>query len=217
LAYKAYGSNTLLYATPDQSKASQVDIDLNNGSQTYTIRRLPASTTYLLNLTTYDNNLYVAIAASNDSLAYVYENPINQITDQQIGVAVPVGVFSLTSPNYLTFSDNAQYILFENGPNLAVYDTENAQGYSYTLPTPLDQPQTHVSWMDGAQLTYVSNGQLEVFDYDNTNRQTLVSADSRYPVYFVPNYKYVYTLVPSIANSAQELLTSTALLTPANL
>jgi hypothetical protein len=217
LAYKAYNGNTLLYATPDPSKAAEVDIDLNNGSQTYTIRRLPTSPNYLLNLTSYDNNLYVAMAASNDHLAYIYENPINQITDQQIGVAVPVEVFSLASPSYLAFSNNAQYILFENGTNLAVYDDENAQGYTYTVPSPLDQPQTHVAWMDGAQLTYVSKGQLEVFDYDNTNRQTLSSADARYAAYFSPSYKYAYTLVPSVANSTQELLTSTALLTPADL
>jgi hypothetical protein len=217
LAYKAYNGNTLLYATPDPKETSEVNIDLNNGSQTYLIRRLPTSSTYLLNLTAYDNNLYVAIAASNDHLAYIYENPINQITDPQIGVAVPVEVFSLASPSYLAFSNNAQYILFESGTSLAVYDDENALGYTYSLPSPLDQPQAHVTWMDGAQLTYISNGQLEVFDYDNTNRQTLISGDARYTAYFDPSYKYVYTLVPSVANPTQELLTLTALLTPADI
>jgi hypothetical protein len=217
LAYKSYGSNTLLYVTPDTTKSSEVDIDLYDGSNTYSIRHEAANTNYLLNLTTYNGNLYVATAASSENMAYIYENPVSQITNAQIGLAVPIEAFRITAPNYLSFSGNAQYILFENGTNIAVYDAENTQGYTYTAPTPLDFPQTHAVWMDAAQLIFVSKGQLISFDYDGNNRQTLVSADPQYTPYFDPNYKYLFVLIRSTADSSQELLTSTPLRLPADM
>jgi PEGA domain-containing protein len=217
LAYKSYGSNTLLYVTPDATNSAKVDVDLYDGSHTYTIRHDAANTNYLLNLTTYSGDLYVAIAASSENTAYIYEDPVSQITNQQIGVAVPIEVFSITNPNYVAFSSNAQYILFENGAHFAVYDIENQQGYTYTSPSPLDSPQAHVTWMDGAELIYVSAGQLVSADYDGNNRQTLVTADPSYVPYFDSNYKYLFTLVRSTSNPSHELLTQTPLLTTADL
>jgi hypothetical protein len=217
LAFKSYSNNNLLYATPDPSNTSVVNIDFYDGSNSYLIRRAAANTPYLLNLTTYAGNLYVAITATSENTAYIYENPVSQITDQQIGVAVPVEVFRISQPNYLSFSDNTQYVLFENGSNVAVYDAENAQGYSYSLPTPLDSPQTHLTWMDGAQLMYVSNKQLNVMDYDGNNRQVLVSADPQYQPIFDPSYKYLFMLEPSVPEPGHELLTSTPLRIPSDL
>jgi hypothetical protein len=217
LAYKSYNTNTLLYVTPDIDKSSQVDIDIYDGSNSYTIRHEAANTTYLLNLTTYNGNLYVATAASSENMAYIYEDPVSEITNQQIGIAVPIEAFHITAPNYLSFSNNAQYILFENGIHLAVYDAENTQGFTYTAPSSLDSPQTHAIWMDGAQLIYVSKGQIVSFDYDGNNRQALVSADPQYIPYFDPNYKYLLTLVRSTADPSQELLTSTPLRIPADM
>lgn len=217
LAYKSYNTNTLLYVTPDIDKSSQVDIDIYDGSNSYTIRHEAANTNYLLNLTTYNGNLYVATAASSENMAYIYEDPVSEITNQQIGIAVPIEAFHLTAPNYLSFSNNAQYILFENGIHLAVYDAENTQGFTYTAPSSLDSPQTHAIWMDGAQLIYVSKGQIISFDYDGNNRQALVSADPQYIPYFDPNYKFLLTLVRSTADPSQELLTSTPLRVPADM
>ncbi|MGH7141935.1 MAG: PEGA domain-containing protein [Candidatus Saccharimonadales bacterium] len=217
LSYKSYGSNTVLYATPDPTNSAEVDIDLYNGSNTYVIRHDSANTTYLLNLTTYDGNLYVAVAAASENREYVYENPVSEITDKQIGVAVPIEAFATVAPNYLSFSSNAQYVLFENGVNFSIYDIENQLGYTYTSADPLDAPQTNASWLDGGNLIYASKGQLLTFDFDGGNRQELVSADPRYSPYFGPNYKYLYDLVPSASDPTQELLTSTPLLTPADI
>ncbi len=63
----------------------------------------------------------------------------------------------------------------------------------------------HASWMDGNRLHYVSNGKLNVFDYDGTNGQSLASADSRYLPAFAPDYKGLYTLVPNATNGQFEL------------
>lgn len=216
LAYDAYGTNIALYATPDPTDKTKVDINYTDGGIAYTIRRAAADTTYALHLSSYGGKMYVAMAAGSENVAYVYENPAAQIANARLGVAVPADVFSITAPDFVTSSPNGQYIAFEHGTDFAVYDAENLQGFSYSVPTAMDKPQTHAAWMDGARLAYVSNGQLVVFDNDGQNRQTLVPADPDYPPVFDPSYKFVYTLEQSSGDKANELFTSTSLRTLAD-
>jgi hypothetical protein len=76
--------------------------------------------------------------------------------------------------------------------------------------------------MDGDRLTYVSGGKLTVFDYDDTNQQTLVPASAGYLPAFAPDFKFVYTLAPAASTPAaaatpgQAALDQTSLLTPAD-
>jgi hypothetical protein len=128
---------------------------------------------------------------------------------------VPSQVLHVEQPNYLSFSNSAQFIVAESGQHFGVYDIENSLGYSYKEALPVDPPQAHASWMDGNRLTFVSGGRLAVIDYDNTNSQTLMPASSAYLPAFTPDYKYVYVLNP-VTQSPQFRLTQTALLTPAD-
>ena len=216
LAYRTYGDRTVLYVTPDALDKTKVDVNYYDGSATYMIRKDSAGSTYLLDLTTYSGDMYVAVSTASENVAYIYKNPISQLTSKQLGVAVPVQVFSLKNPSYVAFSANAQYIAFESGASFAVYDAENELGYTYTASDTLDKPQTHALWMDGAHLAYVSRGQVVVADYDGQNRQVLVSAGPRYNFYFDRSYKFLYTMVPAAADKNHELLTSTSLRTPSD-
>ena len=214
MAFASYGSSTILYATPDPTDGNKADIDLYQNGNSYLIHRSAAHTTYHLDLTQYSGDLYVVLAATSENMAYVYEDPVNQITNQQIGVAVPIRGFHIAAPSSVSFSASAQYVMAEGGASFAVYDAENQQSYTYTMQDQLDQPQVHASWMDGARLLYVSGGQIVVFDYDGTNSQVLVSAGAQFPSVFDQSYKFLYTLVPSASNKSHELLTSTSLRTP---
>ena len=215
LAYQSYGTNTMLYVTSDGAPTGKVLLRLLSGSQTITIRSLPISPTYLVDLTEYNGVLYVAGGATSDSQIYVYKDPITQFTNQQ-GTIVPSEVFDVMQPTYLSFSDNAQFIVVENGTNFGVYDIQNEKAYSYTTHSPLDAPQVSASWMDGDRLMYASSGKLVVFDYDGTNQQTLMGSDGAYLPAFSSNYKYVFTVNPSPAAGKLDL-DRTPLLTPADL
>jgi hypothetical protein len=215
LAYQSYGSNTMLYVTSDGAPTGKVLLKLLSGNQTITIRSLAVSPTYLVDLTEYSGVLYVAGGSTSNGQVYIYKNPIGQFTNQQ-GTIVASAVLSVLQPNYLSFSDNAQFIVDENGTSFGVYDVENAKSYSYTTHPPLDAPQLHASWMDGDRLVYVSGGKLIVFDYDGTNQQTLMSASSAYLPAFPANYRYVFSLNTSSTASKFEL-DRTPLLTPADL
>ncbi len=217
LAFKSYGNSTVLYVTSSKAPAGKVWVKLLIGGNTYKIRTLPAGgSDYLVNLTTYSGTLYVAVGSNNDNKVYIYQDPVGQIATFPTLLPVPLWVLDVDQPNYLNFSDNAQFIMTENGDSYGVYDLQNDLGYLYTDKNePLDAPQLHATWMDGDRLSYVSDSKLIVQDYDNKNMQTLVSASPLYLPFFSTNYDYLFTL--TLNSAGQYELNQTALLTKADL
>jgi len=214
LNYQSYKDDTVLYATASGAPKGKVLVKLKVGDQTYPIRSVNANTTYLLNLTGYSGDLYVAVGASSENKIFIYKDPVGQINSDQ-RTAVPSQVLHVVAPNYLSFSTSAQFIVAENGTQFGVYDIENEKGSSYTAAEPLDAPQQHASWMDGNRLTYISNGRLIFFDYDYKNLQVVVPAGSSYLPAYAPNYRFIYTLTAP-DSAGQSALNQTALLTPAD-
>jgi hypothetical protein len=214
-AYQSYGSNTMLYVTSDGAPSGKVLLKLLSGNQTITIRTLPVSPSYLLDLTGYSGELYVAAGATSEGQIYIYPNPIGQYAAQQ-GTIVPSQVLNVPQANYLSFSDNAEFIVAEHNSSFAVYDIENQKTYDYTKNLPLDAPQLNASWMDGDRLVYTSGGKLIVFDYDGTNQQTLMSESPAYLPDFTTNYDYIVSLDASAGTGKFEL-DRTPLLTPTDL
>lgn len=215
LAYQSYGNDTLLYVTDSGAAAGKVLVRLRIGSQTSTIRTLPAGTSYLVDLTKYSGVMYVAAGDTGGSKVYIFKDPVGQLAAQPGQAVVPAQVLHVPQPNYLSFSANAQFIVAENGSQFGVYDIENTRGYNYSTAQPLDTPQAHATWMDGDRLTYVSGGKLSVFDYDGTNQHSLMGASSSYLPAFTPDYKNVYSMVPG-AVAGQFELAQTSLLAPAD-
>ncbi len=224
LAYKTYGSNVVLFVTiQSDTPVNQVAIMLYQNNQSYLIRNVAkakSSSAYLLDLTQYSGSWFIVAGSPNENKVYVYQNPLDTLTNNADGsVLVPVAVLKVNDPTYVSFSASAQFIMAENANGFAVYDVQYEENYAYTVNAPLDKPQLHASWMDGDRLTYVSGGKQIVFDYDDTNLQTLEAANPDYQPYFDPNYKLVdaLTSVPKTASTpASTELTSTALLTKAD-
>jgi len=192
LAFKSYGDDVMLYVSDETAPEGKANVQLREGDKTNTIRTLPAGSTYLVNLTKYSGDWYVAASAASEGKVYVYQNPVEMLNEQK--VSVPVRVLKVPNANYVAFSNNARFIMAENGNSFAVYDAENNKGYAYTLKTPLDSPQVHATWMDGHRILLTSNGKTTVFDFDGANLQTLVDANSAYVPLFDRDYEYVYSI-----------------------
>lgn len=218
LNYQSYGSDTLLYASDDNAPAGKVLIRLKIGDQTYPVRTFPAGSTYLLDLTKYSGTLYLAAGASSLDRVYIYKDPVGQLGKLPDHAIAPIQVLHVPQPNYVSFSTSTQFIMAENGNQFGVYDIENKKGYNYTTAQPIDAPQAHATWMDGNRMTYVSQGQLLMFDYDDTNQQLLMPAGSAYLPAFAPNFKFVYSLAPAAVTPTsppgQTNLNQTSLLVP---
>jgi hypothetical protein len=214
LAFKTYGSNYILYVTDKsptgKTVSGQVSVVLQAGQKTITLRTLPAGGTYSLNLAQYSGDWYIAMAADNDTGAYIYKNPQDQPPTDVDAYPNPWRRIALQHVSYLSFSSNTQFLLAESGQDFAVYDFEDIAQYRYKATQPIDQPQLHATWMDGDRLVYVSNGKTVVFDYDYRNQQTLQAASAVFVSYFAPDYSYVYSLAPANA-AGKNALNSTAL------
>jgi hypothetical protein len=199
LAYKTYSDDTILYVTDNGAAKGKVRVRLAVGDKTWTIRTLSSGTTYVVDLTGYDSDLYVAAGAASDNRVYIYKDPGGQLSQETQSVAIPAQVLHVDQVNYLSFSASAQFIVAENGNRFGVYDIENETGYNYQTKWPIDAPQPHASWMDGNRLLYSSGGKLLAFDYDNTNQHSLMVASGAYLPAFDRDYKYVYSLAPNAA------------------
>jgi hypothetical protein len=76
-AFFPYGGDTLLYVTKDGAAAAdKALVKMQQGDSTYTLRTIPVSPTYLLNIAEFDRKMYVAVGTSVESRVYVYQDPI---------------------------------------------------------------------------------------------------------------------------------------------
>jgi hypothetical protein len=213
LAFKSYGSDTVLYATSEGATAGKTLISLRQNGNIYPIKEVSPAPPYLLNLTKYSGDLFVAAGASGDGKVYIYKNPASIQLSIGSKVLVSNAVLRVDQANYVSFSNSAQYIMVEKSNQFAIYDAETAKQYNYTTTQPIDAPQAHATWMDGNRLEYVSGSKLAVMDYDYTNVQVLMPASPTAYVFYDQNYKFVYALTAG-KTAPTESLTSTALQVP---
>lgn len=194
VGFHSYQNSTLLYATTDNAPKGEVAVDISNSGKSYFVRDLPLAQTYLLNIAGYNGSDYAVVGDSSDNFVYIYKDPITQATSAPNARILPYRAIMINQPTYDSFAPTAQFIVVESGSKFAVYDIYNDIIYHYSVSSPIDAPQQHVSWMDGDRLYYISGGKVAVIDYDNTNRQLLNSALPQYHVFFAPNYHSYFTL-----------------------
>lgn len=214
LVYKSYGSKSMLFITAEGAPSGKVLLKFMDGDRTYSLRSFPAGSQYLIDLAEYDGTMYVIAGASAENKAYIYRDPLGQLDARPEQALLPTQILRVNQPNYVSFSATAQFVMIENGQQFALYDIFNKASYRYATQTPLDKPQLHAAWMDGDRLSYVTGGQLTVFDYDGNNQQLLMPAHPDYGAFFAPNYRYVYSFGLPLNGAVK--FTQTSLRTPAD-
>jgi hypothetical protein len=198
-------TGTSYYAAPMTKPVNKVQARVRQGDNTYTLRQMSESNTYLLRLGHYNNDWYVAAGSQSENKVYVYKNPLDTLKSQTKQVLVPVQILKVSAPTYVSFSTNARFVMAENADHFAVYDAETKKGYAYQIKTPLDTGQAHAVWMDGFRMSVTSGAKLQVFEFDGANEQTLEAANPAFTPFFDRNYGFVYTF------NAAQALTSTDL------
>ncbi len=194
VSFKPYGSDKLLYVTDQAITPGKVAIKLRQGDETFALREVAPSSTYLIDMAQYAGDWYVVASSPSENKVYIYKNPVSEIQDKKSGFPSPIRLLKVTNPNYVAFSANTQYVMTEGGTGFGVYDVFNEHQYVYSVNAPLDAPQSHATWMDGAHIMYVSGGKRVVFDYDSTNQQMLDATLPQYKPMFDRDYKFAYSL-----------------------
>ena len=201
----------ILYATTTGAQSGKVSVKLRENDKTYDVRQLTAGTPSLLELASYGNIWYVAAGAQSENKVYVYKDPIGQLQQGNKAILVPAQILKVDTPTFVSFSKNGRFAMAQNSAHAAVYDAETDKGYAWQFKLPIDAPQTHISWMDGFRMTYITGGKVAIMDFDGTNAQQLSAANPAYLPFYNPNYNYLYTL------TAQNALSNTPLMVPADL
>jgi hypothetical protein len=216
IAFDVYANNSIVYVTANAAPAGKVYVNVLQGTDTYHVGQLQSGLSqYLVAITQYSGNWYVAFSSSNETKVYLYENPVADLQNNPSEPLVPVAIMKIAQPSFLSFSGNSQILAAQNGGAFATYDILNQNEYSYQISS--SAPSTlEAVWMDNYHFTLVSENKLLVFDYDGTNLQTLQPAEVGLPAFFDPTHKWSYVITPDISNPALIDLTSTALRIPAD-
>jgi hypothetical protein len=196
IAYKAYGANTILYATTDSQTPSKNAIRLWDGKYSYLLHYYPNSTNYLLDMAAYGSHTYAVVAPIGSSEVYIYKDPLAQAQQTPSITPTPFTSLKITQPAFVSFSSNTQFIMAQSGSSFAVYDNDTGDRHLFTLKDTLPSTQ-QAAWMDGNRIIVVVNSKAVVLDFDGTNEQTLSAlADGTLP-YFDQSYTSLYALAPS--------------------
>lgn len=219
VAYQAADPNDIIYVTLQGAPTGKARVMLYQGGVSYLLRTVTQSSSYLLALQKFSGSWYVAAGVTSENRVYVYQDPVSILQNDPSTVLIPVHILQVTSPTSLSFSPSGQYVVAENALGFATYDAQYDKGYSYTLTVPMDAPQQTAAWIDGAHMSFVSNGKVYIFDYDGANQRALEPADSQYTPVLDQATKYIYAIadVPNSTKTATTpTLTNTALLIPAD-
>ncbi len=210
LAYKSYGSDTLFYAQIDSKDAAKTNIRLRDNDKDYTVRTYTTPSTYLLDLTRFDNHWYMVIGSKDDGRVAIYRDPVDAIKTDAKTLPLAYSVLIMKDAQFVSFSANARFIMVQNGSRFGVYDAETNKRFYYELNKTLASEQK-ATWVDGHRILANADNKVVVFDFDGINQQTLVPVQSGTLPYFDRDYTRLYALGPSVATKDKTALTETPL------
>jgi len=210
LDFKSHGNDNILYVTnTGATDPAKVRAMIRQDDESYLVRELLASPTYVLDLAQYRNQWYIVVGASSAQEAYIYRDPVLAL--QQANNNTPtIRTIRLTSPSRAMFSATSRFISVQSGSNFVVYDAEKDQQYKYTVNPAFDDPAS-VRWMDGHRLMGSTEGKALIIDFDGSNQQTLSPMVPGSQLMFDDNFEQLNTLAPAATGQA---LTSTSMRVP---
>lgn len=212
LAYHSHGDDELLYVTDEGREAGEtVKLRMVDNGETFTIRELMKSDRYLLELAQYEGGWYLIAGPSKEEKVYVFRNPVDLLRRNVDTRIVPAAVLRVPDATHVSFSQNARIVSAQAGSKLGVYDAELRKTYHYDSEIDIADDAEFV-WMDGHRLTAIADGVQHVFDFDDSNHQTLGTGFPLSVPYFDRDYTAAFTIAPSEEVSGRAALQRTELI-----
>lgn len=210
LSYKSYQDDTLLYIANPSASSVEVQVHAWQNGQDYLLRTIPVAESYLLDMAQFNNRFYVVAGSPADGRAYVYKDPFTELNRRPSRTPQPFRVLIVPGAQYASFSAIARFIAIQGGSNFVVYDIETGRQFRYDAKLPLAANQK-ASWMDGHRLSFISEGTVNVFDFDGTNMQKLSSGLPAFIPFFDRDYTAMFTFAPTANAPDKTSLTRTEL------
>ena len=174
LAFKPYGSKTVLYASEDDVHPGKTLLRILDDGKNYTMRTFDTPSSLLLDLAEFDGSMYVTAASTTEGRLYIYKDPLARLKSDSKTALTPFVLIRFKDPTKISFSANTRFVAMQSGTRFAVYDFEEARRYNFTLPGELPADQ-FASWMDGHRLVLNQANTVQVFEFDGANQTKLGS------------------------------------------
>ncbi|MES2971591.1 MAG: PEGA domain-containing protein [Patescibacteria group bacterium] len=210
ISYKPYQDDVIVYVTNPSNSKSSVDVHVRQNTRDSLLRTLPLASLYLLDIAQFDGRLYLAAGSPADGKTYVYKDPFSDLNRSPARTPQPFRVLIVPGAQHVSFSNNARFIAVQNGSMFAVYDAETSRQSRFDTKLPLS-PGQKANWMDGHRLTLSSGGNINAFDFDGTNTQTLNAGHATSTAFFDKDYNAMFVLAPDPANPSKTAVTRTEL------
>lgn len=194
--YQPYKNDLILFVnTKNQSKTNTVRVQLWDAKNSpVTIKELPKSSTYLIDLAEYEGDLFaVAGGSSGKDETYIFRNPISS-SKKKDDPAYFTRTLRLNNVEQLSFSQYKRFICVQSNSNFDIYDAEEDKQYKVTLDKKYTNVDSH-QWMDEHRLIVKSNGNVIEFEYDGTNVNQLFKSTGRGLISFNQDYATMNGLV----------------------
>ncbi|MDO8335381.1 MAG: PEGA domain-containing protein [Candidatus Saccharibacteria bacterium] len=156
-------------------------------------------------------NVHSAISNyfNDDYQAISYGTTI-EVIKNPIGAKKTFAKFELPSGvQWLYFSNSGRFVVAQNGSNMSVYDLERRQNFQFTLPNnPPYKTDHHLKWLDDFHFVSDVGGTLTIFEYDNTNIETISTVTEGYDASLSDNGKRMFSIGTNSATGKPVLQSS---------
>lgn len=193
-SYKSYQDNVILYVAIPAEGSVQANIRLSRDDQDYLLRAVPRADSYMLDMAKFEGKFYLVCGSPTEGSVYVYKDPLVPLSDKPSKTPLPFRVLKVPGAQYVSFSTIARFIAVQGSNRFAVYDFEVNRQFRYDLDLPLNENQK-ANWMDGHRLSLISDGTVNVFDFDGKNLQKLSASTPGFKPFFDRDYTAMFTIV----------------------
>jgi len=192
--FQPHGDDTIVFVTTSNiEKTKKAEVRMLTNEQTYTIRELPADSTYHLDIARFNDSWFVVAGSKKDDEVYVYRNPVQAIERREASPEFTTRTLRINGTDKVAFSANSRFIAAQNDDRFVVYDAEQDRQYRYDTPVEFDN-NVPAEWMDGHRLVGISDAAIVVFDFDGINVQTLSPGLSGFGPFFDADYEFLFSI-----------------------
>jgi len=201
LAVTGFEADKFLYVTPIEALADKVAIWLFQDGKQYLIREVPVSDRYLLAISKANGALALAAGSQADAKVAIYGDPVGYL-DNNPGRKVPLAstILRVDKPEHVSFSVDSSVVVVYGGGQFASHEFEADRSYNFSVNGAFDA-SVELRWMDEARLNYTGGGAAYSVDFDGSNVEKLVSAESDFGVYYDRPYDNLFSLAASADNA----------------
>lgn len=191
LEFKTHGAGLISYVTAAGAEEGRVAARIWDDGRSYQLSQLPAGPRYLLEAAQFQGDWYYIAGSSASDRLNIYKNPLDALKRTLSAKPPPLFGLRIADAGKVAFSANTRFIGAQSAQKFAVFDFETGDNYHYTVEQPL---AGLLGWMDGHRWLGVSEEKVFLFDYDGTNRHSLVATGLAAGGFFDRDYERLFTL-----------------------